>query len=144
MNIRTLVYSTAAAAGVLLISASAYADPWKDESGHGRGGPPPWAGRGGEPPDWARGKGVWDGHFKHQQGGPPPWAGRGEPPDWARGRGVWDGHFKHWQGGPPPWAGRGREGYFRDFQGYGVPMPYGGYYAPRPFYNYGQSYYYGW
>jgi hypothetical protein len=27
--------------------------------------------------------------------GPPPWAWDGEPPDWARGKGVWDGHFKH-------------------------------------------------
>ena len=44
-------------AGVALPAAG---DPWKDESGHGRGewrggGPPPWAGDG--PPPWARGRG---------------------------------------------------------------------------------------
>ncbi|QDV39287.1 hypothetical protein [Tautonia plasticadhaerens] len=54
--------------------ATARADDWKDESGTGRGffpgGPPPWAGHG-EPPDWARGRGVWDGHFKHHGGIPP-------------------------------------------------------------------------
>ena len=48
-------------AAVVALCSRVQADPWKDESGHGRGGPPPWAGRGGEPPDWARGKGVWDG-----------------------------------------------------------------------------------
>jgi hypothetical protein len=59
-----------------LVAAPAQADWWKDESGKGRGGPPGWAGRGGEPPEWARGKGVWDGHFKRgRRGGPPPWAG---------------------------------------------------------------------
>lgn len=56
-------------AGVLslLLAATALAaaaDPWKDESGHGRkewrgGGPPPWAGDG--PPPWARGRGGGDG-----------------------------------------------------------------------------------
>jgi surface antigen len=42
------------------VGLPAGADPWKDESGHGRGewrrgGPPPWAGDG--PPPWARGRG---------------------------------------------------------------------------------------
>lgn len=55
-------------AALTLINAGvglpAAADPWKDESGHGRGewrggGPPPWAGEG--PPPWARGRGGKDG-----------------------------------------------------------------------------------
>lgn len=63
---------------VTLLPGLAFADWWKDESGQGRGGPPPWAGRAGEPPDWARGKGVWDGHFKH--GGPPAYRQGYTPP----------------------------------------------------------------
>ena len=75
-----------ALAAVALMPTVALTDDWKDESGKGRGAPPPWAGG---PPPWA-GRGE----------GPPLWPGRGgEPPDWARGRGVWDGHFKH---GRPP------------------------------------------
>lgn len=108
----------AAFAGFLILCSSANADWWKDESGQGRGGPAPWRARGGEPPDWARGKGVWDGHLKHGRGGPPPWAGRsGEPPDWTRSKGAWDGHVKRHYGGlppwagPPPWAGRDRTYY---------------------------------
>jgi len=41
---RTSILSALALAATLALSASAVADPWKDESGHGhRGGPPPWA-----------------------------------------------------------------------------------------------------
>ena len=87
------------------------ADPWKNESGHGRGGPLPWAGRGGEPPDWARGRGVWDGHYKH---GPPvvrhdlypppvcmdqrffPQYVPAVPYAWGRGR-DWEDYEDRWQ-----------------------------------------------
>jgi len=46
------------------VGLPAGADPWKDESGHGRdewrrGGPPPWVGD--WPPPWARGRGGRDG-----------------------------------------------------------------------------------
>ena len=54
-----------AVACIALAPGFAFADWWKDESGHGRGGAPQWSRRGGEPPDWARGRGVWDGHLKH-------------------------------------------------------------------------------
>ncbi|HEY8503295.1 MAG TPA: hypothetical protein VIL46_01855 [Gemmataceae bacterium] len=127
---------TAALAGLLAAGGQAWADPWKDESGHGKRGkgPPPWAGRGWETP--------------------PPWAGRGgEPPDWARGRGVWDGHFKHgrghfkhghghdgWEdqhGFPPPggYGFPGGQGYYPQPQGYGLPGGQG-YYPTAP-YGYG-------
>lgn len=55
----------AALACIAMVPGIAFADGWKDESGHGRGGTQQWNRRGGEPPDWARGRGVWDGHFKH-------------------------------------------------------------------------------
>lgn len=52
--------------GLVVLPGLAFADEWKDESGHGkRGSFRGWGERHGEPPDWARGKGVWDGHFKH-------------------------------------------------------------------------------
>ena len=60
--------------------ATAAADPWKDESGHGK-----WKHhkhehkrewREGETPWYQRGKGYWDGHFKHGRGGPPRWSNR--------------------------------------------------------------------
>ena len=104
-------------AAVVALCARAEADPWKDESGHGRGGPPPWAGRGGEPPDWARGKGVWDGHFKH-------------------------GHGDRWRGGPPSWAGRGRDHYRERYDDYRWPHygGFGSFYDPG-FYGGYQGYY---
>lgn len=37
------------------------ADPWKDESGHGKH----WNEDRGETSWWGRGEGYWDGHFKH-------------------------------------------------------------------------------
>src|SRR3712207_6708122 len=87
------VLLTTVVAGVLALSAPLRADEWKDESGQGRWGPPPWAGKGkgkghdrGEPPDWARGKGVWDGHLKHghkhvqEQYYPEYYPGGGEQP----------------------------------------------------------------
>lgn len=55
----------AALALIALVPGFAWADDWKDESGHGRRGAQQWNRGGGEPPDWARGRGVWDGHFKH-------------------------------------------------------------------------------
>lgn len=64
------------------LSSIALADPWKDESGRGRGGPPGWAEGRGETPGWARGRGYWDGRLQQ---------GNGETPGWARGRGYWDG-----------------------------------------------------
>lgn len=64
----------------LLVSALALpqlasADPWKDESGHGR-----WNGGWyGETPGWARGRGYWDGHYKHHKHAPPPRVYYGPP-----------------------------------------------------------------
>lgn len=82
---------------ITVLPGLAFADDWKDESGKGRGGPPPWAGKGGEPPDWARGKGVWDGHFK--RGGPPVYA-----PDMLRPP-IWSDHRFYPQDAPPvPYA----------------------------------------
>ena len=70
-----------------VLSGAVLADPWKDESGHGR-----WRGaRRGETPGWMRGRGYWDGHFKHR--GPPR------------------RHFGHFA--PPPFAYRGHGRYVR-------------------------------
>jgi surface antigen len=57
---RAQILGTALTLIVAGVGLPAAADPWKDESGHGRGewrggGPPPWAGDG--PPPWARGRG---------------------------------------------------------------------------------------
>ena len=104
---------------ILVLATSLQADPWKDESGHGRRGPPPWAGKG-EPPDWARGKGVWDGHGKHRGGHPP-------------------GHWKHRRNefrpqafvpAPPP------DQYDPRFVD---PYRYDGYYESRPLRFYGEG-----
>lgn len=72
----------------LLAPAVAFADPWKDESGHvrGRGG---WYG---ETPGRARGRGYWDGHFRHA---PPPRVYGG----WYVGPPVVE---YHWYAVPPP------------------------------------------
>jgi hypothetical protein len=46
---------------LLVVVSIANADPWKDESGHGK----EWNQHWGETPWWGRRKGYWDGHFKH-------------------------------------------------------------------------------
>ena len=72
---------------VAILPGTLLADPWKDESGHGRRGPPHWSQRGGEPPDWARGRGAWDGHYKH--GGHPEYRQQWiEPPAYPYHGGV--------------------------------------------------------
>src|SRR5688572_15937872 len=92
-----------AGAAALLIGSGAWADPWKDESGHGRWGP-----------GWGQFKQEWRGDFE------------GETPWWARGKGYWDGHFKHYRSGPPPWAGM--PGGFHSY--YDMPPRYPGFYYP--------------
>lgn len=84
---RILFFASALA---LALSSNALADPWKDESGHGK---------------WIGGWGEFNREWKSES--------RGETPWWARGKGYWDGHFKHRRGGPPPWAGR-PERYYDD------------------------------
>jgi hypothetical protein len=70
---------------IAIVPTVAFADPWKDESGHGRGrGKGAWHG---ETPGWARGRGYWDGHFRYA---PPP------PPY----HGAWYGDA--WRYAPPP------------------------------------------
>jgi hypothetical protein len=91
------------AAIVLAATSVALADPWKDESGKGRG-------RGG---DWKEWKGEWKDRDDD----------RGETPWWARGRGYWDGHFKN-DFGPPVYIER--RYYYRPapYQYYGPPAYY--------------------
>ena len=72
-----------AALAVALCSVSiAAADPWKDESGHGK-----------------------QKHHKHKHKHDRQWPGD-ETPWWERGKGYWDGHFKHDHGDAPPWSDR--------------------------------------
>ncbi len=76
----------------------AWADPWKDESGHGKWKfKQGWVQHYGEPPPWLRGKGYWDGHFKH---GPPPhaWGFQGQ----YQGHGF-SGYVWAPQYAPPPY-----------------------------------------
>jgi hypothetical protein len=60
---------TIALLGSMLGASVAAADPWKDESGHGKHWKEKswkhWKEGRGETPWWERGKGYWDGHFKH-------------------------------------------------------------------------------
>ena len=111
---------------VLTFGAAAQADPWKDESGKGRGGPP-WARQGGGPPDWARGKGVWDGHFKHgkhDKDKKDKWDK--DDRDWDRGRDFGPGPY----GYVPPLPERydigpsGNVYYEPNSSGYVTPAPY--------------------
>lgn len=123
--------SVSIAIALLLIGPGlASADPWKDESGKGRGGPPGWARGEGGPPPWAAARGLRDGRFRDRGG---------ETPDWARGRGYWDGHFRD----DDRFRGWGRDGYGDEF-GYGRYRGYGDYdrewYRRRSPYYGGPSY----
>ena len=94
---------------------TAGADPWKDESGHGKR------------------KHYGDKHKKEWKEGETPW--------WQRGKGYWDGHFKHGRGGPPPWSDHwDRFDYGYDHPRVRVRIEYD--YPPRPDYYYERPYVY--
>jgi hypothetical protein len=120
---RKVIFGFATLVICLSIGTTALADPWKDESGHGKGrGHYGWRGHG-EPPDWARGKGVWDGHYKH---------GR---PDRRWDHGYRGGH-EYWGRGFRSYGGyphqRGYSKSYRIPYRYPQPAPYF-YYSPYPY-----------
>lgn len=131
--IKKIVFGLATLVTCLALGTDALADPWKDESGHGRGKGKghykhEWKKRGGETPDWARGKGFWDGHYKH---------GRSPQPYWDSYI-PYDGGHRHWgdygyRGHSQPYFGHPQR-YLAPYSPY-QPGPYP-YYSPDP---YGES-----